>query len=96
MTLHICINCTLTHDDCGPWDDQHELFKNVFAIHHNHPGFQIGTLESKKLSIEVEFDNYFNSVIDEMLHQVISDQKGFTKSCLVSHKSWREIENWEL
>ena len=90
MTLHICNNCPITKDDCGPWDDQHELFKTVFTIHKNHLGFQ--KIESKKTL--VDHSRYVD--LDLMLHKLISHEKGFTKSCLIAHKPWREIENWEL
>ena len=47
-----------------------------------------------KKPIETEFQSAFNSMIGLMLHQLISHEKGFAKSCLISHKPWRETENW--
>ena len=93
MTLYYCRNCPLIRDDCGPWDDEHELFQSVFPIHKKHDGFQKGQPIIKK-SIETEFQSAFNSMIGLMLHQLISHEKGFAKSCLISHKPWRETENW--
>lgn len=95
MTLHYCKNCPLTHDDCGPWDDDCE-FKNIYYTHKDHIGFQKGEPEEKKSFTEIEFNNYFNSVIDRFLHELISYEKGTTRNCLITHKPWREIENWTL
>ncbi len=91
-----CKNCPLIKDDCGPWNDKHELFKIIRSVHKHHIGFQKGQPLGKKLNIEIEFGNLFDSIIDKLLHQLISTEKGMTKSCLISHKPWREIENWEL
>ena len=93
MSLFYCQKCTITGDDCGPWDSEHELFSSILLVHKNHVGFQEGEPISKT-NIESEFNDVFDSVIDQMLHQLVSHEKGFTKSCLINHKPWREIENW--
>ena len=93
MTLYYCRNCPLIRDDCGPWNDSHELFQSILHVHHNHNGFQEGE-PITKTNIESEFQNTFDSMIGLMLHQLISYEKGFAKSCLISHKYWRETENW--
>ena len=69
MILHICNSCPITKDDCGPWDDQHELFKTVFTIHKNHLGFQ--KVESKKTLV----DHSRYVALDLMLHKLISYEK---------------------
>ena len=95
MTLHYYHNYPLTKDDCGPWDDSCELFKSVYSVHKSHKGFKEGEPE-KKISIKIEFQNAFDSMFDLILHHLTSYQKGYTRSCLISHKSWMEIENWTL
>ncbi len=96
MTLHYCKNCSLTNDDCGPWNDKHDLFKNILSIHKTHKGFQKGEPKQKRPSIEIEFTAYFDLTFHQLLHRLISNEKGITKSCLIEHKPWREVENWVL
>jgi len=89
-----CKNCPLTNDDCGSWNSKHEFFKNILTVHKHHRGFQKGEPEPKKLSIEILFSDNFD--FHQSLHRLISYDKGTTKSCLIEHKPWREVENWEL
>jgi hypothetical protein len=94
MVNWFCKNCFVAGHDCGPWDDEHQLFRRIKIFHHKHVGFQIGEPEPiKKLSeIEQVFTDYFNSHIDEWLHNVGARLKGPTKVCLLKDKSkWRNI-----
>jgi hypothetical protein len=97
MTLYYCKNCPLTKDDCGPWDNQLE-FKYIHQVHKDHKGFQEGEPRKIRLitAVEDDFNNYFDSVIDTLLHELISYEKSTVRSCLIKHKPWREIENWTL
>jgi hypothetical protein len=85
MSLFYCKKCVITHDDCGPWDDASDIFKNVLEVHKNHVGFQAG----EPHNIETETTKYINDNIDQWLHNLIAYYKP-DKVCLLKDK-WRHV-----
>lgn len=93
MTNWYCKDCPVTGSDCGPWEDESDIFKNIKSFHKGHPEFQIGEPNFEKLTeIEQVFTDYFNQHIDEWLHRIISKEKGPDKSCLIKDK-WKWVSN---
>jgi len=86
MTNWFCKTCPVTRDDCGPWDDNDEYFKNILFVHKNHAGFQVG----EPTNVETEATNFFNENIHQWLHAVIGEQKGPDKVCQIKDK-WKWV-----
>jgi hypothetical protein len=81
MSLYYCKNCTLTNQDCGPWDDQSNLFRSILLIHKNHEGFQAG----EPSNIAKVANKFFMANIDEWFHQLVAHSKP-DKCCLIKKK----------
>jgi len=91
MTDWYCKDCIVTGTDCGPWDDDSDIFKNIKSFHRGHPGFQIGEPNFGKLTeVEQAFTDYFNQNIHQWHHTVIGYLKGPEKVCLIKDK-WKWV-----
>jgi len=94
MVNWFCKDCPIAKQDCGPWDDQSQLFTRIKKFHNAHIGFQIGEPDSVKKLTEIEqlFTDYFNAHIDKWFQNVGAKLKGPTKVCLLKDKAkWRNI-----
>jgi len=96
MTNWYCKDCTVTGTDCGPWDDDSDIFKNIKSFHRGHPGFQKGEpkLKGKEnwghTDIEKEATEFFNQNIDKWFHNLVAYYKGPDKICLIKDK-WKLV-----
>jgi len=49
-----CKNCPLTHDDCGEFQKDSNLFNQIRNVHKDHQGWQKGKPETKNKTTEIE------------------------------------------
>ncbi|HUT06292.1 MAG TPA: hypothetical protein VMW74_06355 [Nitrosopumilaceae archaeon] len=83
MTDWYCHTCPVTGTDCGPWEDNSDIFKQIKSFHRGHLGFQIGEPNIEGLTeVEQTFTDFFNQNIHKWFHGLMYDQKGPTKTCL--------------
>lgn len=90
MSLVHCKKCPLINDDCGPWDTDSTIFKQVFVIHKEHEGFGYGLLE-REIS---ELGKAVDMVLEQAFHDVVSECKGCSKVQQIKDKAWWEMINW--
>lgn len=64
---HCDVNCKLTRNGAGSWDDQHENFLTIKNVHRKCTGFQIGELKLKGKEFwgHTEIENIFTNVFEQ-------------------------------
>lgn len=87
MSLWYCHQCVLTNGkDCGPWDDDSNLFPRIRQFHQGHSGWMRGVPEP---SLQELANEWLRQHYDELFHNVVAWCKP-DKVCLLKDK-WRWI-----
>jgi hypothetical protein len=85
MTHWHCTQCPANNsENCGPWNDDSELFPRIRQFHLGHSGWKSGMPEP---TVEDLANDWWQEHGDELLHNVVAWCKG-DKVCLLKDK-WR-------
>jgi len=88
-----CKVCPINNNqDCGPWQENAKLFKQIEKIHKHHHGWQIGKPDlTPKESLEKEANQVMGNLINDFFDEL--DKKKQTKKFAENNDILKEIVN---
>ena len=78
---HCDLNCIISIDGAGPWDDQHEYFSKIKQAHRDCSGFRIGEpkLKGRKNWGHTEIEKAFTDCLISNYNKWLDDATAVAK-----------------